>query len=284
MPRPTYRLFTRCYTDVDGQPPGVERHESSEANPDCAGVADLAKFLARRDLLTAGLTKFNDKPENYWGWKSTFTNTIEGLDLKPNEELNLLIKWLGPEPTENVRRMRSVHVNHPAAALSLVWQWQAQTLSKNLQQDPQRLRELGDLLLELEAAKAESYLPGLSYMDTARGISPILEKLPFSLQEKWISQGTRYKQQHGVSFTPFTFFSSVICAEAKMRNDPSFITSTSGQLSSKGEKFSMRTARSPITMHKTEVDNAIQKDESKMDDPHKQCPIHKKPHPLRKGR
>lgn len=50
--------------------------------------------------------------------------------------------------------------------------------------DPQRLRELGDLLLELQAAKTEGYLPGLTSLDTAGGISFILEKLPYSLQEK----------------------------------------------------------------------------------------------------
>ncbi|XP_034768789.1 uncharacterized protein LOC117966565 isoform X2 [Acipenser ruthenus] len=304
VPNPTYRLHTsqspRRYADDDGQPHGEERHESSGTHSDRANVAGLAKILARRNLLTAGLTKFNDKPENYWAWKSTFSNAVEGLDLKPTEELDLLIKWLGPESAEHVRRMRSVHVNHPAAALSVVWQWleecygsaeametafnKPECFPKISNKDPQRLRELGDLLLELEAAKAEGYLPGLSYLDTARGIKPILEKLPFSMQEKWMSQGTRYKQEHGVSFPPFSFFSSLIRAEAKMRNDPSFITSTSSAAPPKGEKFSTRTARAPITVHKTEVDNAIQKDESKKDDPNKQCPIHKKLHPLRKCR
>ncbi|XP_058887670.1 uncharacterized protein LOC131738129 [Acipenser ruthenus] len=298
VPNPTCRLHTsqssRRYADDDGQPPGVERHESSGTHSDRANVAELAKFLACRDLLTAGLIKFNDKPENYWAWKSTFSNAVEGLDL--------LIKWLGPESAEHVRRMRSVHVNHPAAALSVVWQWleecygsaeametalfnKLERFLKISNKDPQRLRELGDLLLELEAAKAEGYLPGLSYLDTASGINPVLEKLPFSMQEKWMSQGTRYKQEHGVSFPPFLFFSSLTCAEAKMRNNPSFITSTSSAAPPKGEKISMRTARAPITVHKTEVDNAIQKDESKKKDDHnKQCPIHKKPHPLQKCR
>ena len=59
-------------------------------------VLDLAKSLARRDLLTAGLAKFNDMPEDYRAWKSTFSNAIEDLDLKPSEELDLLIRWLGP--------------------------------------------------------------------------------------------------------------------------------------------------------------------------------------------
>lgn len=44
-----------------------------------------------------------------------------------------------------------------------------------------RLRELGDLLLELEAARADGFLPGLNYLDTSRGITPIVQKLPYSL-------------------------------------------------------------------------------------------------------
>ncbi|KAG7482433.1 hypothetical protein JOB18_021000 [Solea senegalensis] len=43
-------------------------------------ASDLGRFLARRDLLTAGLTKFNDKPEDYWAWRSTFSNAIEDLN------------------------------------------------------------------------------------------------------------------------------------------------------------------------------------------------------------
>lgn len=65
---------------------------------------EIAKFLARRDLLTGELSRFNDKPENYWAWKSSFCNAIEGLDLKPSEELDLLIQWLGPDSTEQAKR------------------------------------------------------------------------------------------------------------------------------------------------------------------------------------
>jgi len=49
--------------------------------------------------------------------------------------------------------------------------------------DTHKLRELGDLLKELEAAKAEGFLPGVIYLDTARGVNPVIEKLPFSLRE-----------------------------------------------------------------------------------------------------
>ncbi|XP_037609979.1 uncharacterized protein LOC119478948 [Sebastes umbrosus] len=283
----------------NGQSRRGGHHASGESG---SNVSDLAKFLARRDLLTAGLTKFNDKPENYWAWKSTFSNATEDLDLKPSEELDLLIKWLGPESAEHVRRVRSVRINHPAEALSMVWERleecygsaeametalfnKLERFPKVSNRDPQRLRELGDLLLELESAKEEGYLSGLSYLDTARGINPILEKLPFSLQDKWMVQGTRYKQQNHVSFPPFSFFSSFIREEARMRNDLSFIPATSSITPPREERFSMKTARTPITVHRTEVDNTQWEDEARgLDNPKKQCPIHKKPHPLQRCR
>ena len=39
-----------------------------------------------------------------------------------------------------------------------------------------KLRDLGDLLMELQGAREEGYLTGLTYLDTARGIGPIVEK------------------------------------------------------------------------------------------------------------
>ncbi len=280
-------------------------HSSSHRNERHAARSDvfeLAKFLARRDLLTGGLSRFNDKPENYWAWKSSFCNAIEGLDLKPSEELDLLVQWLGPESTEHARRIRLVHINYPDIGLSMVWKRleecygsaeamelalfnKLERFPKLSNKDPQRLRELGYLLLELQTAKAEGYLPGLTYLDTSRGISSILEKLPYSLQEKWMLQGTRYKQECGVSFPPFSFFCDFICCEARMRNDHSFNINTYNATSSSCERFS-KAVRAPVTVHKTEIDNATPKDESKKanDNLNRQCPIHKKPHPLRKCR
>nr|XP_055053759.1 uncharacterized protein LOC129438884 [Misgurnus anguillicaudatus] len=276
-------------------------HNESHTAP--SDVFELAKFLARRDLLTGGLSRFNDKPENYWAWKSSFCNAIEGLGLKPSEELDLLIQWLGSDSSEQARRIRSVHINHPDIGLRMVWTRleecygsaeaieaalfnKLERFPKLSNKDPQRLRELGDLLLELQAAKSEGYLPGMTFLDTARGISSILEKLPYSLQEKWMLQGTRYKQEYRVSFPPFSFFCDFICCEARMRNDHSFNVTMHNATSFKGERFSSKAIRSPVTVHKTEINKVTQGDESNMakDNLNKQCPIHKKPHPLRKCR
>lgn len=86
--------------------PQYKSHAASRGNNE---FADLARYLAKRDLVTEGLTKFTDKPEDYWAWEASFTNTIEGLSLKPSEELDLLTQWLGGESSRHAKRIRSVH-------------------------------------------------------------------------------------------------------------------------------------------------------------------------------
>lgn len=49
----------------------------------------------RRAVVTSGLTEFDDHPDNYWAWKSSFQSVIDELTLTSREELDLLIKWLG---------------------------------------------------------------------------------------------------------------------------------------------------------------------------------------------
>lgn len=109
------------------------------------------------------------------------------------------------------------------------------------------MRELG----ELQAAKQDGYLPGLTYLDNARGINPIVEKLPYFLQEKWLSHSMKYKEQYNASFPPFWYFVSFVCYDAKTRNDPSF--TIAGPL--KGEKFLSKQThqRMPISIHKFDV-------------------------------
>lgn len=88
---------------------------------DRSGFGDVARFLARRELLTSSLTIFDDRPESYWSWKSSFLNCTKGTDLTCSEELDLLIKWLGPQSSAHVKRIRAVHVNDSARGLIMAW-------------------------------------------------------------------------------------------------------------------------------------------------------------------
>ncbi len=58
-------------------------------------------------------------------------------------------------------------------------------------------------------------------MDTACGIVSIVQKLPFNLQDKWMTLGYTFKQQHRVHFPPFSVLVKFVLEQARMRNDPS---------------------------------------------------------------
>ncbi|XP_076131007.1 uncharacterized protein LOC143112609 [Alosa pseudoharengus] len=194
-------------------PPASHSERCYKYSPPTPQTNVLAQYLMRKEMVSSGLLAFDNSPENYWAWKASFLAATKELNLSEQEELNLLIKWLGPKSSAQAMRIRSVHVNNPRAGVFMVWERLEETygspevienaLMKKLDtfpvitnKDTHKLRELGDLLKELQAAKAEGCLPGLMYLDTARGVNPIAEKLPFTLRERWITQGSRYKERY----------------------------------------------------------------------------------------
>lgn len=91
--------------------PTSPRHTSAQ-DGHSSPTADLAEFIARNQIVSTGLMKFDDKAENYWPWKASFCNVIDNLGLSVAEETDLLIKWLGKESSEQARR-------HPRVASEL---------------------------------------------------------------------------------------------------------------------------------------------------------------------
>ncbi|XP_072921985.1 uncharacterized protein [Hemitrygon akajei] len=106
-------------TDVHPQS-YIRSHVSSARMP--LAVEPVARYLAQRDLVTSGLYQFDNKPENYRAWHSTFTNAIDGVQLRAIQKLDLMVKWLGKESCEQVRRIRSVYINKPELALKKAWE------------------------------------------------------------------------------------------------------------------------------------------------------------------
>lgn len=83
--------------------------------------------------------------------------------------------------------------------------------------------ELADILAEIEAAKENpKYSTLLSYFDSSSGIIPIINKLPYNLQDKWTTQASNYKKKNNVSYPPFTFLVQFLQEMSRIRNDPGF--------------------------------------------------------------
>ncbi|KAL1007525.1 hypothetical protein UPYG_G00087930, partial [Umbra pygmaea] len=258
---------------TDTYPCGTQRTANPEREylPEANGAQEFARYLIRKEMVSAGLLRFDDKPENYWAWKASFLSATKDLCLTAREELDLLTKWLGAGSSEQAKRIRAVHIGNPAAGVAMVWQRLEEcygtpeviedALLKKIEDFPRltnrdnvKLRELSDILLELECAKQDGALPGLVYLDTARGVKQIVEKLPYNLQEKWTSFGSKYKEDYRVAFPPFSVFSRFVRQQAKIKNDPSFtLTPLSSHVSPRTEKPTKYSVKGSVAVHKTDI-------------------------------
>lgn len=93
-------------------------------------------------------------------------------------------------------------------------------------------------------------------------------------------EGSRYKQEHKVAFPPFHFFTQL----AKARNDLSFnLLSVSNTVNRSRFVESHGKGQRSLSVHKTEVFPSSNSTSS-VEGPDKFCPVHHKPHPLRRCR
>eukprot|EP00079_Xenopus_tropicalis_P037650 XP_017951421.1 PREDICTED: uncharacterized protein LOC101733395 isoform X1 [Xenopus tropicalis] len=273
-------------------------------------MSEFAKYMIRRELLNTGLTEFDDRPEHYRSWRATFRAAIKNLDIEPMGELDLLIKWLGPKSSEQARLLKSVNIEAPARGLIQVWERLERdygspevierTLLNRFYNFPsfsskgnRKLQELSDFLLELETAKLDPHLPGLCCLDTAYGLYPITEKLPQYLKDKWNMVGAEYKSLHQVLFPPFSFFCGFIRKMARVKNDPSFLPPDQSHSTTEPATWDIarrrKDLRKTVSVRKTGFSSSkpiatpeLRKGKPTDLDPNLSCPIHNKPHPLRK--
>ncbi|KAL6459899.1 hypothetical protein MHYP_G00316580 [Metynnis hypsauchen] len=91
----------------------------------------FAQYMARRDLITSGLYQFDDRPENYRAWFSSFTSAIVEVQLSPIQELDLMTKWLGKESSDQVKQPRQRLPNNREQAIARFL-----SLKRNLNKKP----------------------------------------------------------------------------------------------------------------------------------------------------
>ena len=191
---------------------------------------EFSKFLVKKDLLLSRLSKFDDKPEFYAIWKTSFINIMEELDVTPMEEMDLLVKYLGPVSSHYAISLRAANATQPQRCLVRIWERLDErfacpnmvqaSVQKKLDsfpmlsnKDHKALFYLSDIITEIESIKEnKDYSTLFSYNDSSNGVSPIVNKLPYNLQEKWATEAIKFKRKYmyGVPYPPFTFFVSFI--------------------------------------------------------------------------
>lgn len=81
----------------------------------------FSKFMINKDLLLSRLTKYDDKPDMYIAWKSSFKNVMSELNVSPAEEVDLLVKWLGPNSSNQALQIRVSNTGDPSQCLQKIW-------------------------------------------------------------------------------------------------------------------------------------------------------------------
>ncbi|XP_068209384.1 uncharacterized protein [Palaemon carinicauda] len=266
---------------------------------DTSTTSEITKFLLRKDLLFSRLTNFNDRAESYHVWKGSFKCVIGELQVSDSEQLDLLVKWLGAESSKHAISIRLSNADNPSRGLQRLWQRLDErygtpemveaSIKNKLAQFPKltnkenkRLYELPDILSEIEYYKENPKLRCLlAYFDSSSGIKPIVSKLPYGLQEKWVMRASRYKSQHDVAFPPFKEFTSFIREMSRIKNDPGLDLESNVTSSAKGTlPRSVPQFNTKINVRKTAVD---QKPESSREEKNV-CILHKTKHLLNECR
>lgn len=181
--------------------------------------SEFSKFLLKKELLMSRLKNYDDKPESFAAWKATFQSVVQEFSVSTEEEVDLLIKYLGPESSKQANNIKIANFSNPGSGLSRYWErlndrygspemvefalkQKLANVPKLTNKDYRKLFELSDILSEIETVKDNvEYSTLLAYFDTSSGILLFVNKLPHALQEKWTTHAVNFKKKHNVPFS-----------------------------------------------------------------------------------
>jgi hypothetical protein len=254
------------------------------------------EFMARRELIANKIEKFDNNPENFHTWKSSFKNMTNNINITPSEELSLIMEYTTNDSKRLVQKLRNAYMANPEKGVAEVWTKLGERYGSNVVltkahldkltnfpkigfKDNKKLQDFGDLLLELQCAKEDGHLQGLRILDEPIYLRPVLTKLPGDIQSRWQRYAFRYKRDHKVDHPPFAEFSKFIQDVSLERNDPNLAIERPDN-----EVPLQRTrGRHPRQSYKTEITDPSSEGEGNIFNP-SVCIIHRKPHPLTKCR
>ncbi|XP_052216072.1 uncharacterized protein LOC127834351 isoform X1 [Dreissena polymorpha] len=202
-------------------------------------TANFANYMVKKDLLLSRVTKFNDRPEQFYTWKISFRSICTEIETNDREELDLLLKNLGPESGRQANSIRNANPHDVHGALEKIWErldlrfgapeQVADSLRRRVDafqkkgNEKEKLYDLADLIEEINSVKSNSkYSGSMSFYDSSLGVNSILCKLPLFVQNKWVDHCSNYKIKNYVMYPPFQVFVDFVRKMAVRQNDPSF--------------------------------------------------------------
>lgn len=159
----------------------------------------FSKLIIKKNLLLSRLTKYDDKPDMYIAWKSSFKNVMSDLGVSPAEEVDLLVKWLGPNSSNQALRIRASNTEDPSQCRQKIWnrleerlgcpEIVEETLKRKIasfpklsNKDNKQLFDLADIVAKIESVMENPrYAIVFAYYNSSSGVNPIVAKLPTNL-------------------------------------------------------------------------------------------------------
>jgi hypothetical protein len=197
--------------------------------------------MARREVLTKRVEKFDDDPQNFHTWKTSFKTMLKDISITPQEELSLVLtEYTSKESRKLVQKLRNAYIQNPAKGVVKIWIKLGERFGSDVVltkayldkigsfpkvgfRDNKKLQELGDLLLSLQCAKDDGQLNGLGILDEPIFLRPIIEKLSNDIQSRWQRHAFRYKREKHTDYPPFSEFSKFVQDVSLERNDPNLV-------------------------------------------------------------
>lgn len=250
-------------------------------------LSELTLFLMRKQLVPERFSNFDDKVESYNSWKSSFQSIVAEIKVSKFEELELLVNRLSGRSKEVATSIRNANPGDADRAVKLIWErldemyGRPELIESSLRSQLENFRQIGssensrlydllNILIKIESLKTNpQFATNLAYYDSSSGVNPIISKLPYSLQEKWITRASAHKRTNQVPFPPFSFFVTFLKEMCAIRNDPAFVYSRPAVPANKN-----RPVRTPMVQsRKSEVTDPGRVDPNR-------CPYHKADHSI----
>ncbi len=114
-PEPTsHEMGNTPQTPVHHLSPGVQpfipKNSPTTTNSDLNVMRSCLEFMARREVITKKIEKFDDDPGNFHTWKTSFKTMLKDIDITPKEELSLLTKYTSKELRKLVQSLRNTYI------------------------------------------------------------------------------------------------------------------------------------------------------------------------------
>ena len=276
--------------------PFTPKYSPTTTNYDQSVMRSCLEFMARREVITKKVEKFNDNPEDCHTWKTSFKTMLKNITITPQEELSLLTEYTSKESRKLVQQLRNAYIQNPVKGVQEVWIKLGERFGSDVvltkayldkigsfpkvgYRENKKLQEFGDLLLSLQCAKDDSQLKGLKILDEPIFLRPIIAKLPNDIQNRWQRHAFRYKTDKRTDYPPFSEFSKFVQDLSLERNDPNLVI----ERPTNDDTLPPR-SKPPRQIYRTEIeenghnDNDFRGDGSQYN-PNK-CVLHGKPHPV----